>query len=74
MFGVVTQGITEEVLYAKMPLHLKMSKNQAYLGNGNSEQIVSHREKETELDNLETSDELQMDTVTEPATKSSPKD
>ena len=43
-FGVVAQAIIEQFIYAKMPPHLKKSINQAHLGNGTYEQIVSHLE------------------------------
>ena len=43
--------------------HLKKSINQAHLENGTYEQIVTHLEKELELNSLE-SDETQMNAVT----------
>ena len=42
-FGVAAQAIIEQFIYAKMPPHLRKSKNQAHLENGTYEQIVSHR-------------------------------
>ena len=45
-FGVAAQAIFEQFIYAKMPLHLKKSINQAQLENGTNEQIVSHLEME----------------------------
>ena len=47
-----------------MPPHLKKSINQARLENGTYEQIVTHLERELELNNLEYPDETQMNTVT----------
>ena len=47
-----------------MPPHLKKSKNQAHMENGTYEQIVTHRERELELNSLEYPDETQMNTVT----------
>ena len=41
------------LLFAKMPPHLKKSINQAYLENGTYDKIVKHLEKEMELNNLE---------------------
>ena len=50
-----------------MPSHLKKSINQAHLGNGTYEQIVSHLEKELELNGLEAPDEMPINTVTQQA-------
>ena len=46
-----------------MPPHLKKSNNQAQLENGTYEQIVSHLERELELNGLEAPDEMQLNTV-----------
>ena len=46
-----------------MPPHLKKSINQAHLENGTYEQIVTHLERELELNGLEAPDELQRNTV-----------
>ena len=43
----------ENLLYAKMPPHLKKSINQAYLENGTYDQIVKHLETEMKLNGLE---------------------
>ena len=48
----------ENLLYAKMPPHLKKSINQAYLENGNNDQIVKHLEREMELNGLEADEPL----------------
>ena len=45
-----------------MPPHLKKSINQAHLENGTYEQIVSHLERELELNGLEAPDEMQLKT------------
>ena len=63
-FGVAAQAIIEQFIYAKMPPHLKKSINQAHLENGTYEQIVTHFERELELNSLEYPDETQMNTVT----------
>ena len=63
-FGVAAQAIIDQFIYAKMPPHLKKSINQAHLENGTFEQIVTHLERELELNNLEYPDETQMITVT----------
>ena len=62
-FGVAAQAIIEQFIYAKMPPHLKKSINQAHLENGTCEQIVTHLERELELNSLEYPDETQMNTV-----------
>ena len=46
-----------------MPPHLKKSINQAHLENGTYKQIVSHLERELELNGLEAPDEIQLITV-----------
>ena len=62
-FGVDAQAIIEQFIYAKIPPHLKKSINQAHLENGTCEQIVTHLERELELNSLEYPDETQMNTV-----------
>ena len=62
-FGVAAQAIIDQFIYAKMPPHLKKTINQAHLENGTYEQIVTHLEKELELQRLEYPDETQMNTV-----------
>ena len=62
-FGVAAQAIFDQFIYAKMPPHLKKSINQAHLENGTYEQIVSHLERELELNGLEAPDEMQLNTV-----------
>ena len=62
-FGVDAQAIIEQFIYAKMPPHLRKSINQAHLENGTCEQIVTHLERELELNSLEYPDETQMNTV-----------
>ena len=64
-FGVAAQDIIEQFFFAKMPPHLKKSINQAHLENGTYEQIVSHLEKELELNGLEAPDEMQINNVTQ---------
>ena len=63
-FGVAAQTIIEQFIYAKMPPHLRKSINQAYFENGMYEQIVTHLERELELNSLEYLHETQMNTVT----------
>ena len=52
-FGDNAHQMIENLLYAKMPPHLKKSINQAYLENGTYDQIVKHFERELELNGLE---------------------
>ena len=62
-FGIAAHTIIEQFTYAKMPPHLKKSINQAHLENGTYELIVTHLEKELELNGLEAPGELQIKTV-----------
>ena len=62
-FGIAAHAIIKQFIYAKMPPHLKKSNNQAHLENGTYEQIVTHLERELELNGLEAPDELQINTV-----------
>ena len=66
-FGVAAQAIIEQFIYAKMPPHLKKSINQTNYQNGTYEQIVSHLERELELNGLEAPDEMPINTVTQQA-------
>ena len=66
-FGVAAQANIEQFVYARMPPHLKKSINQALLENGTYEQIVSHLERELELNGLEAPDEIPINTVTQQA-------
>ena len=45
-FRVAAQAIIDQLIYAKLPPHLKKSINQARLENGTYEQIVTHLERE----------------------------
>ena len=64
-FGVAAHLIIEQFIHAKMPPRLRKSINQAYLENGSCEQIVTHLEKELDLNSLEAPDELQMNNMTQ---------
>ena len=66
-FGVAAQAIIEQFIYAKMPPHLKKSINQAHFENGTYEQIVSHLERELELNGLDAPDEMPINSVTQQA-------
>ena len=67
--GIAAHAIIEQFIYAKMPPHLRKSINQAQLENGTYEQIVTHLERELELNGLEAPDELQINTVSHNTTK-----
>ena len=71
-FGAAAQAIIEQFIFAKMPPHLKKSINQAHLENGTYEQIVSRLERELELNGLEASDEMPINTVTQQAPPQNP--
>ena len=60
-------------MYAKMPPHLNKSINQAHSENGTYEQIVTHLEKQLELNNLEAPDGLQLNTVSHNTAKTNAK-
>ena len=62
-FGVAAHAIIQQFKNAKMPPHPRKSINQANLENGTYEQIVTHLEKELELNCLEAPDELQINTA-----------
>ena len=67
-FGIAAHAIIEQFIYAKMPPHLKKSINQAHLEIGTSEQIVTHLERELELNGLEAPDELPINNVSQQPT------
>ena len=48
-FGVASQVIIEQFIYAKMPPHLKNAFFKAHLENGRQEQIVSYLECDTKV-------------------------
>ena len=55
-FGVAAQVIIEQFIYAKIPLDRKQSINQEKLENDKYEQIVSHLDRELELNGFEAPD------------------
>ena len=67
-FGMAAHAVTGQFIYAKMPPHLKISMNQAHLENGTYEQIVTHLERELELNGLEAPDELPINNVSQQPT------
>ena len=69
-FAIAAHAILEQFIYAKMLPRLKKSINQAHLENGTYEQIVTHLERELELNGLEAPDEQQINIVSQHATNS----
>ena len=68
--GVAAQEIIEQFMYSEMPPHLRKSINQAQLENGTYEQIVSHLERELEVNRFEAPDEMPINTdATSPTAK-----
>ena len=67
-FGIAAHAIIEQFIYTKMPPHLNKSKNQAHLENGTYEQIVTHLERELELNGLESPDEISINNVSQQPT------
>ena len=62
-FEIAAHAIIEKFIYTKLPPHLEKSINQAHLENGAYEQIVTHLERELELNGLEAPDELPINNV-----------
>ena len=67
-FRIAAHAIIEHFTYAKTPPHLKKSINQAHLENGTYELIVTHLERELELNGLEATDELPINNVNQQPT------
>ena len=67
-FGIAARVIIEQFIYAKKPPHLKKSIDPAHLDNGTYEQIVTHLERELELNGLEAPDELPINNVSQQPT------
>ena len=67
-FGIAAHAIIEQFIYAKVPPYLKKSINQAHLENGTYEQIVTHLERDLELNGLEALDELPINNVSQQPT------
>ena len=63
-FGDNAQHMIDNLLYAKLPPHLKRSLNLAYLETGTYDQIVAHLETELELSGLEKDGKMTTPTMT----------
>ena len=73
-FGEHAQAMIDSLLYAKLPPKLKRSVNMARLENATYEEIVTHLERELELNGLEEGDDIPVPTMsTTPTTTRSGK-
>ena len=70
--GIAAQTIIEQLNNSKLHPYLKKSTNQADLVNGTYEEFVRHPEMEFKLNGLEAADEMQINSVTQQATKPNP--
>ena len=59
-FGEHAQAMIDSLLYAKLPPKLKRSVNMARLENATYEEIVTHLERELELNGLEEGDDIHV--------------
>ena len=62
-FGEHAQAMINSLLYAKLPPKLKRSVNMARLGNATYEEIVTHLERELELNGFEASTRISRVTI-----------
>ena len=62
--GITAQAIIEQFIYSKMPPHLRKSTSKAHLKNGTHDLIVTHLDKEIELNGSDILDELEINAVT----------
>ena len=62
-FGENAQAMIDSLLYAKLPPKLKRSVNMARLENATYEEIVTHLERELELNGLEEGDDIAVPTM-----------
>ena len=67
-FVRAAHAVIEQIKYAKMPPHLKISLNQAHSENDTYEKVVTLLETDLELNSLEATDELQVNAVSHYAT------
>ena len=63
-FGANANLMIDNLLYAKLPLHLRRPINSAYLDHGTYDQTVAHPERELELRALENDGKLSVPTPT----------
>ena len=71
-FGEHAQAKIDSFLYAKLPPKLKRSVNMARLENAKYEEIVTHLERELELNGLEEGDDIHIPTMSTAPTATRP--
>ena len=71
-FGEHAQAMIDSLLYAKLPPKLKRSVNMARLENATYEEIVTHLEREVELNGLEEGDDIHVPTISTAPTATRP--
>ena len=71
-FGENVQAMIDSILYAKLPPKLKRSGNMARLENATYEEIVTHLERELELNGLEEGDNIPVPTMSTAPTATRP--
>ena len=71
-FGERAQAMIDSLLYAKLPPKLKRSVNMARLENATYEEIVTHLERELELNGLEEGDDIPVPTMSTAPTATRP--
>ena len=71
-FGEHAQAMIDSLLYAKLPPKLKRSVNMARLENATYEEIVTHLERELELNGLEEGDDIHVPTMSTAPTTTRP--
>ena len=71
-FGENAQAMIDSLLYAKLPPKLKRSVNMARLENATYEEIVTHLERELELNRLEEGDNIPVPTMSTAPTATGP--
>ena len=71
-FGENAQAMIDSLLYAKLPPKLKRSVNMARLENATYEEIVTHLERELELNGLEEGDDIPVPAMSTAPTATRP--
>ena len=71
-FGEHAQAMIDSLLYAKLPPKLKRSVNMARLENATYEEIITHLERELELNGLEEGDDIHVPTMSTAPTATRP--
>ena len=71
-FGENAQAMIDSLLYAKLPPKLKRSVNMARLENATYEEIVTHLERELELNGFEEGDDIPVPTMSTAPTATRP--